>query len=339
MKGSFLSSQKIVLPGGGSGSFTLLRGLVQYNRPEYITAITSTWDSGGSSGDLRVKEGILPPGDYMQCLLGLMEDEDQLREAIIILRDRSEGHPLVNQLAVKSEKTHHGVEGGIDGLRKLLRVRGQIIPVSLVDVDLNAETKNGMTYQQEHQIDQMKNDPNFSLKDAVSRIFFDHSADANPKALKALSEATKIVFPPGSPFTSIFPHLLVRGIPGAIINSKAKLVVVLNLMTTKGEDHHLTSASRWLSVFQYYLGDNEWIKKTGRSRINYLIVNENQIDPQVLDIYQQQRQKPIEIDQAECQRIAPGIKIISKNLVTYDLQSHLLRHDSKKLAKTILDLL
>ena len=333
-----LQTQKVVSLGGGTGHFIWLRGATNHNDPVRNTAIASTWDSGGSSGELRVKEGILPPGDYMQCILGMMEDEEQLQEAIIILKDRAGGHPLVNQLAAKAEKAHHGVEGGIEGLKKLFRVRGNIIPVSLLDVDLNSETKNGNCFNREHLLDKLKGDPKFSLEDEVSRIFLEPLPKANPKALEAILAADKIIFPPGSPYTSIFPHLLIDGIPQAIQKTKGKLVIALNLMTTKGEDHHLTTASRWLKVFQYYLGDGEWIKKTGKSRIDYLVVNENHVDPEIVSIYQSQGQRLIEVDESMCKEQAPGLKIIKAHLVEYDRYSHLITHNPEILAQTILNL-
>ncbi|RJQ26341.1 YvcK family protein [Candidatus Parcubacteria bacterium] len=330
--------KKIVTIGGGTGHFTCLRGFVKLNQPDLITAVAGNWDSGRSSGALRVEEGILPPGDYMQCLLALMEDDNQLQEAILILRDRTGGHPLVNLLGAKSEKAHHGVDEGINGLRKLFRIQANIIPVSLVDVDLNAETRQGTYLIHEDRIDEMQNDPAFSAGDELARIYLDVAADANPRALSVIKQADKIIIPPGSPYTSIFPHLLVKGIPQAIQHAKGKLVAILNLMTTAGEDRHLTSASRWLEVFQYYLGDKEWIKINGKSRIDYLIVNENHIDKEVLEIYQSQGQNLVEIDKKRCEELAPGLQIISSNLVKYDKYSHLLRHDPEELAQLILSL-
>lgn len=330
--------QKVVSLGGGTGHFAWLSGAVQLNLPEMITAIPATWDSGGSSGRLRVKEGILPPGDYMQCLLALMEDEDQRKEAIKILRDRSGGDPLVNLLAAKAEKAHHGVEGGIDGLRRLFRIRAKIVLPTLTDVDLNAKTKHGVVLEQEHTIDDKKNDKDFCLHDEISRIYLDPEAEANPRAVNEILNAQKVVTPPGSPYTSVFPHLLIEGIAESILESEAKLVVVGNLMTTPGEDHHLRKISRWLSVFQYYLGDKEWIAKTGRSRINYLVVNANHIDPEILNVYENHGQVPVEVDEEECRRLAPGLRVVSTELVEYDKPNHLLRHDSLKLAKTVLSL-
>ena len=43
--------KKIVVIGGGTGSFTVLRGLKKYDLD--ITAVVSMFDSGGSTGLLR----------------------------------------------------------------------------------------------------------------------------------------------------------------------------------------------------------------------------------------------------------------------------------------------
>lgn len=330
--------QRIVSLGGGTGHYIILRGLSQLNYPEGNTAIAAVWDSGGSSGQLRVEEGILPPGDVMQCLLGLMEDSEQLEEAIKILKDRSGGHPLVNQLLIKSAKVHNGAEAGIDGLRKLFRVRGRVIPVSLDNLDLHAESRNGVCFDGEKIIDHIKEDGGFRLKDNISRIFLEPKTKANPKVIEALAAADKIVFPPGSPYTSIFPHLLIPGISETILHLPTPLVVALNLMTTQGEDHHLTTASRWLRVFQYYLGDQEYISRTGRSRISYLVVNDNHIDQEIVEIYKSLGQNQVLIDKDECLQLAPGLQIVRKDMVRYIKSSHLLRHDPVELARVVLDL-
>lgn len=330
--------QQIIAFGGGTGAYTFWSGISLINNPEKNTAVFGTWDSGGSSGELRVSEGILPPGDYMQCLVAMMEDSKQREEAILILRDRSNGHPLVNLLGAVSEKQHHGIKYGIEGLMKLFRVKGKILPVTETDINLCSETENGQKISGEHEIDEIKNNPEFCSHDKISRIFFDIKPEINPEVLKQIESADKIVIPPGSPYTSIFPHLLVPKLSKAILDSKAKLIVILNLMTTKGEDHHLNLASHWLKVFQYYLSDFEWIKKTGKSRINYLIVDQNHLDKEILKIYKNKGQEPIKLDNKKCEEQAPGLKVIVKKIADYDKNTNLLRHDCLKLAETVLSI-
>jgi uncharacterized cofD-like protein len=334
----FKYDQSVIAFGGGTGAYTWWSGATLLNNPEKNTAVFGTWDSGGSSGELRVNEGILPPGDYMQCLVAMMEDLQQRQEAILILKDRSNGHPLVNLLGAVSEKNHHGIQKGIEGLTKLFRIKGKILPISLTDIHLCSETKNGKNFLNEDEIDKTKNDPKFSNSDKICRIYFDIKPEINPEVIKQIKLADKIVITPGSPYTSIFPHLLVPELANSILASKAKLVIILNLMTTQGEDHHLKTASDWLSVFQYYLDDFNWIKKTGKSKIDYLIVNNNGLDKEILEIYQNKGQNPIGLDAKVCCKQAPGMKTIVKKIAEYDKNTNLFRHNPQKLAEVVLSI-
>ena len=50
---------KIVVIGGGTGTFTVLSGLKKY--PLDLSAVVSMADDGGSTGVLRDELGVLPP--------------------------------------------------------------------------------------------------------------------------------------------------------------------------------------------------------------------------------------------------------------------------------------
>lgn len=70
MKDLFVESdRKIVVIGGGTGSFTLLSALKDYS--SHLVAIVNMVDDGGSTGVLRDELGALPPGDVRQCLVAL----------------------------------------------------------------------------------------------------------------------------------------------------------------------------------------------------------------------------------------------------------------------------
>lgn len=136
-------SQKIVTLGGGTGHYSLLRGLVDNNDPEMISAITGTWDSGGSSGRLRIEMGVLPPGDTRQCLIALMEDANQRQVAQRLFNERLEqqkgplkGHAIGNLIQSQLQVLYQGQDRGLDAARALFRVKSQIIPVSLTDLQL-----------------------------------------------------------------------------------------------------------------------------------------------------------------------------------------------------------
>ena len=56
--------KKVVVIGGGTGTFTVLSGIKE--EPYEISVIVSMMDSGGSTGRLRDQFGVLPPGDIRQ---------------------------------------------------------------------------------------------------------------------------------------------------------------------------------------------------------------------------------------------------------------------------------
>ena len=89
--------KKIVVIGGGSGSYTVLKGLKEY--PVQLSAIVSMFDSGGSTGKLRTELGVLPPGDVRRCLLALAdEDKENILKDLFTFRFKGgvDNHSLGN---------------------------------------------------------------------------------------------------------------------------------------------------------------------------------------------------------------------------------------------------
>ncbi|MCB1080303.1 MAG: YvcK family protein, partial [Chlamydiia bacterium] len=69
--------KKIVVMGGGTGNFAVLRGLKNFDVE--LSAIVSMADDGGSTGILRDELGVLPPGDVRQCLVALSNSSRLMR--------------------------------------------------------------------------------------------------------------------------------------------------------------------------------------------------------------------------------------------------------------------
>lgn len=326
--------QKIVTFGGKTGHFQLLNGLKIINEPSNITAVVGTWDSGGSSGILRSELGVLPPGDIRACLLALMEDEEQQKVAQRLFDDRLEevagplkGHSLGNLIGVRLDHIFHGQDRGTEAERSLFRIRGEVLPATLTDLNLVGHTRTGIEINGESNIDNRKKRDDFDPKDRIVRIRFTSSADSNPKVLEAIKKADKIVFAPGDLFTSVLPHLLVEGVAEAILKSKAKVYFVLNLIQKKGETDYF-KASDFLQAFNFYLGDSR--------RLNYLVANSKKFDKDVVKVYEGEKKKEVELDEKNCMKLCPNLKIIKSNLGEYLKKEHLLRHNSMELAKSIL---
>lgn len=327
-------TQKIVTFGGGTGQFYLLSGLRESNDTTLITAVACNWDSGGSSGRLRTELGVLPQGDIRRCLLALMEDPLQRQVAQRLFDDRFEdvtgplkGHSLGNLIGARLDLIFRGQDRGTEAMRELFRIKAHVLPASLTDLQLVGQTKKGVVIEGETNIDLRLKRDDFDPEDKIVRVYFNTRADSNPKVIEAIKNADKIVFSPGDLYTSILPHLLVDGVQEAILKSKAKLIFCLNLMTKPGETDFY-KASDYLQAFLFYLG------KPGR--LDYLVVNDNHIDQEIIEIYKREGQEPVVIEEDRIKELAPNLKIIKTQLAKYMKKEHLLRHDAQKLASSIL---
>lgn len=326
--------QRIVTFGGKTGHFQLLNGLKRHNDTSLITAVVGTWDSGGSSGVLRSELGVLPPGDIRACLLALMEDDEQQKVAQRLFDDRLKeaagplkGHSLGNLIGVRLDHIFHGQDRGTDAERMLFRIKAQVLPASLTDLTLVGVTKKGIEIDGETNIDNRKSRRDFNPKDRLVRIYFGTHADSNPRVIKAIQKADKIVFAPGDLFTSILPHLLVDGVCDAILKSKAKVYFIMNLTTKAGETDSF-KASDYIRVLLFYLGKN--------SRLNYVIANKGKFEKEIVKVYEGEGKQAVIIDEKECKKLAPNVKIIREKLGEYLKKDHLLRHNSDKLALSVL---
>lgn len=329
-------NQKIVTFGGGTGHFHLLNGLRELNETKYISSVVGCWDSGGSSGRLRTEMGVLPPGDIRRCLLALMEDPEQQRVAQRLFDDRLQdlngplkGHSFGNLLTARLDNIFKGQDRGIDSERSLFRVKAKVMPVSLADVHLVAETSNGVKIEGETNIDLRGKEKYYNPKDRIVRIYFDTRADANPKVLEVVKSADKIVFAPGDLYTSILPHLLVDGVKEAILKSRAKLIFILNLCTKKGETEYY-HAPDYLKALLFYLDQTK--------RKITVIANNRKFDPEVVRIYKGEGQELVDVDEEECLKLSPSIKVIKAKVGKYFVKEHLIRHDSRSLAEIILSI-
>jgi uncharacterized cofD-like protein len=225
---------RIVTVGGGHGLATLLRGLKIYTRN--LTAIVTVADDGGSSGRLRESYGILPPGDIRNCLAALSNDEQMLTQLFRYRFSGSDGlngHSFGNLFLTALADITGSFEEAIAESGKVLSVSGRVLPSTLRDVRLIADMQlpnfpNEVRVEGESRIPQMAG--------RVRHVWLEpNDAPAFPPALNAILNADMIVFGPGSLYTSLLPNLLVQDLLGAIKSSRALKIYVCNLATQSGE--------------------------------------------------------------------------------------------------------
>ena len=217
---------KFVVIGGGTGSFTLLTGLKRYTRD--ITALVNMADDGGSTGQLRDELGVLPPGDVRQCLVALSESP-KVRDLFNhrFSDGTLKGHAFGNLfLAALEDMTGSFVEG-VDLASEVLNITGRVEPVTLTNVTLCAEGRNGSTVKGEFTI---------AHSDIAKqpRVWLEPEAVANPSAITAIEQADIVVIAPGNLYGSLAPALVVPGIGEALEKTSARCVYVSNLVTKPG---------------------------------------------------------------------------------------------------------
>lgn len=315
-----LKEKHIVVLGGGTGTYTVLTALKEH--PVYLSAIVSMADDGGSTGVLREEFGILPAGDVRRALIALSRHPDDRLAKLFTYRFHEgsvSGHTMGNLIITALERIYGNFEKALKEASRILAVSGgEVIPVTFSNVRLFAELENDLVIKGESNIDIPRHDGELAIKN----MWLQPHAKANPRAIKAIHDSHSIVIGPGDLYTSIIPNLLVKGIPEAIRQSRAKKIYICNLMTKFGETHGFV-AKDFVSSLEHYLGEGV---------LDVILLN-NQRPPESL-LKRYRKEKAFFVDPFFVKKIdAKKPKITKAHFVR---KGNLIRHDQKKLADTIL---
>lgn len=322
---------RVVTIGGGTGSYSSLMGLKNY--PLKITAIVNMVDDGGSSGILRDELGVLPPGDVRQCLVALSESSKLLREMFNYRFEKGglKGHNFGNIFLSTLEKQTGSLKKAIAEVGKILNIKGEVVPITFTKkTNLCVDLTDGKTIVGETHIDEVKVKEN---RAPIKKVYLKPKAQLNIDANKALQKADFIIIGPGDLYTSILPNILVTGVPKIIRESKAKKIFVVNLMTKYGHTSGF-GAQKHIDEIEKYLGKNV---------LDYILVN-SKLPKKITHLwYEEFEEYPVVDDIKESK-----YKVIRKDLLKDVLieqnpadarRRSIIRHDSKKLARAITDII
>ncbi len=316
---------RVVCLGGGTGLFTLLSGLKTIPGL-HLSSIVSMSDDGGSTGRLRDRFGILPPGDVRRSLIALSGAPhllNQLMQYRFVRGEELEGHNLGNLILTALSEMRGSMAAAVGALGEILSIQGEVIPVTDTDTTLFARLGNGRTIEGENRIDV------YEAADRDGRI--EHlwcapPAVANEDALRALGDAELIVLGPGDLFTSLISNLVIGGIPEAIRSSRAAKVFVCNVMTEPGE-------TCGFSVYEHV---REMVGYLGGDCLDFILTSLTDFSADALRYYSKRGQFPV-IERAG-ERLS---ELTRARIVRADVASEasLVRHDSLKLAVAMREIL
>jgi 2-phospho-L-lactate transferase/gluconeogenesis factor (CofD/UPF0052 family) len=220
---------KVVALGGGHGLAATLSALRALTHE--ITAIVTVADNGGSSGLLRDEFKTLPPGDLRMALAALCSDDDWGRNWAQILQYRftSSGpmnsHAVGNLLLTALWDRDGDAVAGIAQVGDLLKIIGRVLPMALDPLDIEGTfLRNGVAEVVRGQVEVA-----LAKGELQALRLIPENPRSTPEALRAIEDADWITIGPGSWFSSVMPHFLLKEQAAAISNSKAKKIIVLNL--------------------------------------------------------------------------------------------------------------
>ncbi|MFZ2206406.1 MAG: gluconeogenesis factor YvcK family protein [Microgenomates group bacterium] len=321
--------KKITVMGGGTGTFVVLSGLKQHDVD--LGVIVNMMDSGGSTGRLRVQLGVLPPGDIRQCFVALSEAPDLWRRLFLYRFDSGdfEGHNFGNIFLSALEKVSKNYDEVLETASFVLKTKGKVLPVTHEKTHLCVEYANGTIVKGEADIDS-----DLHEQISIKRAFLEPKVIAYPQTIQQIAESDMIVIGPGDLYTSIIPLFLVDGVSEALKNTKAKIVYVINLMTKSGQTNNYTAKDHVRDIEQYL----------GR-KVDAIIMHKGELNESIVNWYETHNEHTVVDDLGEDGRVVRA-NIADNTPVAQNsadkISSHarsILRHESSRLAKAVVELL
>lgn len=318
--------KNVVTVGGGTGTFVVLSALKGI--PEVaLSAIVSVADDGGSTGRLRDAYGFIPPGDARQALVALAKDETILRDMFTYRFPKGDiaGHNLGNLFltALTDRLGSHGA--AIAAASRILRVRGDVVPVSLSPATLTAKLADGTEITGQHAINVRGKGP------PIVELEVDKHVSLAPEAKEAVEAADMIVLGPGDLYTSTLANFAVSGLKEAVSKSKAELAYFVNLFTNLSETDGY-SAKRHVEEITRYAG----------RKPDIIFLHTGELPPHVREYYAKKGGTPVLDDLGADPAVVRGVfadPLTIPKTESDAIDRSLIRHDPEKVREAILKFL
>lgn len=301
--------------GGGTGLPSLLGGLKR-NPWLRLNAVVTTFDSGGSSGQLRDELGVLPPGDVLRCALALARNEGEARRVLLsrlpmLFEHKKLGGHTGGNLLLSMMETYSGdFLAAVDGLRALLGCQGRVWPVSVARSALTARHADGHVSSGEVEVDAWQ-----AAGHAIEEIWLEPAAPIHPAVGEAVRRFDAVIIGPGSFFTSLMPTLLVEGVRESLAEMPGPIVFVSNLLT------------EGLGMRDFTAGDAvHWVEKTIGRPVDLLVFNTAKMPPALLASYAREHKHPLALG-----TLPPRTTLVEAPLWTKEIA----RHDRRRLSHAV----
>ena len=312
---------KIVVIGGGVGLNIVVRGLKRYTNN--ITAIVPISDYGEDSKGNFGESGYLPLKDVKDSIVALSNEDTSMRRLFGYSFDTE---PLKGMnfgdiyLSAMNELYPNKAEAILKA-SDVLNITGKVIPVTLEEITICAELKDGMTIKQKNQIPEIVSNRN----QTINRVYITpNNMRPSPGVIDAIEDADVIIIGPGSLYTNVLPSLLVKNVAKAIKDSRATRFYISNIMTEPGQTDNYTLADHIKTIRDH----------VGMDIIDYCLADTGDVVPEYIRKYNKDGYDMLELDTKRARQY--NVKVIQRDLST--ITDGKIRHDGDLIASTIIEM-
>ena len=311
---------KIVVIGGGTGLNAVLSGLKKYT--DNLTAIVTVSDYGENETESRKELQMKPLDDIKDSIVALSNTEDQIDKLFNYkftegkLRNLSFSDIYFSAM----RNINNDFSDSIIKSNEVLNITGQVIPVTLDEMNITAELENGYLVTEKSKIPEIV----YDKVTKINRIYLNPTnCRPAPGVIDAIKEADCIIIGPGSLYTNVIPNLLVNGVAKAIKESVGLKVYISNIMTEPGQTD------------EYSVSDhlNAIIEHCGKGIVDYCIYDTGEVVPEYIKKYNLEGQDLVDsnIDKVK------GITFLQRNLSM--ISDGCIRHDPELVAESVIELI
>lgn len=319
-KNVYEKGPKVVVIGGGTGLNTVLRGIKKYTNN--ITAIVTVSDYGKIATNSRRELDLKPIEDIKTSMISLSNHEKNM-EALLNykfesgkLSDLTFGDIYLSAM----QNVYGDFTNSIEKSSKVLRMVGKVLPVTLDEMEICAELKDGTVVKEKDKISETV----YEKITKIERIYLTPSnCRPAPGVLEAIAEADAIIIGPGNLYTNVIPNLLIKNVAKTIKESKALKFYISNIMTEPGQTDNYSVSDHISAITEH----------TRENIIDYCLGNVGEIVPEYVRKYNKQGSDIVDVDTAKIKEL--GVNVIKRDIAK--IENGYIRHDTEEIAKTIME--
>lgn len=312
----------IVVIGGGTGLNNVLKGLKKYT--SNITAIVTVSSYGQEANASRKELHLKPIQEIKESMIALASNSNEMSNLMEynFNEGKLKGFSFGDILLSAMEKTYGDFANSIEKSRDILSIIGKVLPVTLDEMKICAELKDGTVIEQKEKIVEIVSD----RVTKIHRVYINPSnCRTTPGVIEAIKNADAIIIGPGSLYTNVIPNLLIKNVSKTIRESKGLKIYVSNIMTDPGQTDDYDVSNHIQAITEH----------SGDGIIEFCISDVGEIVPEYIRKYNLMGSNVVNIDSSEIRN--KNVRVIQGSLAT--IENGHIRHDPDETAKLIIELI